>query len=413
MTIPESTENSPPWGANIKLIAGLTLVGIVAAFLMRFHTIVVPILLAFILTYLLHPLAFRLSKATCLSWRMSVNVIFLVLMISVIVLFTLSGLAIVQQFQSLIGLVESFIADLPDLVADWSTRVYAIGPYQLDISQYMSQTSLESLTAELLSVVQPVLGRAGGLLSALASGTATILGWGFFIMLVSYFVLADMRQIPNRLVTIEIPGYDADIRRLGRELTRIWNAFLRGQVVLFTLTVLVYTVLLTVLGMRYALGLALLAGLARFVPYVGPLVTWTTTVLVALFQGGNYFHLDAWHYAILVVVLAIIVDQIFDNLISPRLFGQALGVHPAAVLVAAIIAANLIGLVGVMLAAPVLATLILVGRYVARKMFNLDPWPEPESDAKQLEYPWAKWGQRLQGLARVIRARLKRGANGE
>lgn len=408
MTLPESTENSPPWGANIKLIVGLTFVAIVAAFLVRFHTIVVPILLAFMLTYLLHPLAFRLSKATRLSWRMSVNVIFLVVLISVIVLFTLSGLAIVQQLQSLIGVVERFIADLPDLVADWSTRVYVIGPYSVDISQYLSQTSLESLTSELLSAVQPVLGRAGGLLSALASGTAAILGWGFFVMLVSYFVLADMGKFPNHLLSIEIPGYDADIRRLGRELTRTWNAFLRGQVILFTLTVLVYTVLLTVLGMRYALGLALLAGLARFVPYVGPLVTWTMTALVAIFQSSNYFHMDAWHYAILIVVLAIIVDQIFDNLISPRLFGQALGVHPAAVLVAAIIAANLIGLVGVMLAAPVLATLILLGRYVARKMFNLDPWPEPETDAKPLEYPWAKWGQRLPGLARVIRARLKR-----
>ena len=408
MTLPESTENSPPWGSNIKLVIGLTFVGIVAAFLVRFHTIVVPVLLAFILTYLLHPLAFRLSKATRLSWRMSVNVIFLILMISVIVLFTLSGLAIVQQFQSLIGVVERFVADLPDLVADWSTRVYAIGPYQLDVSQYMSQTSLESLTAELLSAVQPVLGRAGGLLSTLASGTASILGWGFFVVLVSYFVLTDMRKFPNRLVSIEIPGYGADIRRLGRELARIWNAFLRGQVILFTLAVLVYTVLLTVLGMRYALGLALLAGLARFVPYVGPWFTWTMTALVAIFQGSNYFQLDAWHYAILVVVLAIIIDQIFDNLISPRIFGQALGVHPAAVLVAAIIAANLLGLVGVVLAAPVLATLTLVGRYVARKMFNLDPWPEPEGEAKSIEYPWAKWGQRLHGLAHAIRARLKR-----
>ncbi len=413
MTLSESTENSPPWGANIKLIVGLTFVGLVAAFLVRFHTIVVPILLAFILTYLLHPLAFRLSSATRLSWRMSVNVIFLILMISVIALFTLSGLAIVQQFQSLIGVVERFIADLPDLVADWSTRVYAIGPYQLDVSQYMSQTSLESLTSELLSAVQPVLGRAGGLLSTLASGTASILGWGFFVMLVSYFMLADMRKFPDRLVSIEIPGYDADIRRLGRELARIWNAFLRGQVILFTLTILVYTVLLTALGMRYVLGLALLAGLARFVPYIGPWITWTMTVLVAIFQGGNYFHLDAWYYAILVVVLAIIVDQIFDNLISPRLFGQALGVHPAAVLVAAIIAANLLGLVGVMLAAPVLATLTLVGRYVTRKMFNLVTWPEPEGDAKPLEYPWAKWGQRLQALARAIRARLKRGGSSE
>ena len=72
--------------------------------------------------------------------------------------------------------------------------------------------------------------------------------------------------------------------------------------------------------------------------------------------------------------MAILTDQVFDNLVSPRILGQTMGVHPAAVLVAAIIAANLIGFIGLVLAAPVLATFIIVGRYALRKMLDLDPW---------------------------------------
>jgi predicted PurR-regulated permease PerM len=259
--------------------------------------------------------------------------------------------------------------------------------------------------------VQPFLGQAGGLLGTLASGTVTILGWGFFVILVSYFILADMGQVPDRLVNIEIPGYGADIRRLARELGRIWNAFLRGQVILFTLTLLVYTIVLGILGIRYVLALALLAGFARFIPYVGPWVTWTVTILVAVFQRGNYFGLEPWAYAVLVVGIAIIVDQIFDNFISPRVLGQTLGVHPAAVLVAAIVAANLLGLVGVVLAAPVLATLILMGRYILRKMLDLDPWPQVEENLPLVEYPWAKWLRRIRALIKVVRQRNKKKAS--
>ena len=408
MTSPESVTPSPPWGGNVKLIVGLTFVAIIAAFLMRFHNIIVPLLMAVMLTYLLHPLAGWVSERTKLSWRSSVNIIFLVMVVLLVTAFTLTGVEVVQQLQRLIGVVERFIEDVPDLVTEWSTQVYYFGPYQLNMSQYLSQEGLEALIQEILSVIQPVLGQAGGLLSTVASRTLSILGWGFFIVLVSYFILADMGRVPERLIKFDIPGYDEDIQRLGREFSRIWNAFFRGQVILFTLTVFAYTVLLGALGMRYVLGLALLAGLARFVPYIGPWVTWIVTTLVALFHTGNYFGLDPVYYAILVVVLAIVVDQIFDNLISPRFLGQTLGVHPAAVLIAAIIAANLLGLVGVVLAAPVLASVTLIGLYTTRKMLDLNPWPEPEGEFKMVEYPWAKWTRRVHTIIGIFRQRRKK-----
>ncbi len=160
---------------------------------------------------------------------------------------------------------------------------------------------------------------------------------------------------------------------------RIWNAFLRGQILLFLLTIISVATLMTLLGVRLALGLSLLAGLARFVPYLGPLTVWIVTGLVAFFQEGNYIGLDPLQYALVVVIVQLVLDQVFDNYLSPRIMGQTLGVHPAAVLVSAIVATNLIGLVGLLLAAPVLATFLLFGRYAFRKMLDLDPWPEAEA----------------------------------
>jgi predicted PurR-regulated permease PerM len=132
--------------------------------------------------------------------------------------------------------------------------------------------------------------------------------------------------------------------------------------------------LLGALGVNFYYGLAFIAGLARFVPYVGPAVAWTTYGLVSLFQGTTIFGLDPLGYVILVIGISWFTDIILDNFVVPRLMGDALKVHPAAVLVAVIISASLFGFIGVLLAAPVLATVKLIGQYVFFKLFDLDPW---------------------------------------
>jgi predicted PurR-regulated permease PerM len=214
----------------------------------------------------------------------------------------------------------------------------------------------------------------GNLVGAIASGAAEVVGWLFFVLLVSYFILVESGGVPGRIINVNLPGFTADIRRMSVELGRIWNAFLRGQFLIIIITILVYSAVLTVLGVRYALGLALLAGFARFIPYVGPAIAWTTFGLVSYFQVTHPFGINPFLYTIIVVGTSLLMDGLLDNLVATRIMARALKIHPAAVLVAALILANLIGLVGVVLASPVVATLKLFLRYTVRKLFDQDPW---------------------------------------
>jgi predicted PurR-regulated permease PerM len=374
--------SSPPWGPTIKLIVGLTIVAIFAALLVRFRDVVGPLLLAMILTYLLHPAVSFISRKSRLPWRTAVNLIYLFFVVLLISLITASGVAVIQQVQNLIRFLETFVTDLPQIVQDLSSRVFIIWIYEIDMQQILGQFDLEQALNQVLDIVQPMLGQAGGLISSVATGTLSAVGWLLFILLISYFTLLDSGQVPDMfsglVASINLPGYREDLSRLGRSLSRVWNSFMRGQLVLFLATIFIAFLLLTILGVRNALALALLAGFARFVPYVGPFVTWTVTGIVAFFQPSNYFGLEAITFAIVVVGVLLVYDQIIDNIVTPRLYGQVLGVHPAAVLIAAIIAANLLGLIGLLFAAPVLATFLVVGRYAARKMVDLDPWPDEE-----------------------------------
>ncbi len=387
MTTPEpSGHTSPRWGPTVKTITGLTIVGVVFMILYQYRVIIGPLILSFILAYMLHPIGAWVSKILKIGWRTAINLIFLILIILLLASFTLLGVALVQQIQSLIALIQSFISNLPTLIADITTKTYRIGPLVFTLAQY----DLASLANQLLSNVQPLIGQVGNLVGTFATSAATTLAWLFFVLFIAYFLLAEANQVSQAMVHIDIPGYENDIRLLNRELANTWNAFLRGQLLIIAMVIIAYSIMLTIMGVPYPFGIAVMAGLARFIPWLGPFATWTVTALATLLQGGNYFGLEGWKYAVVVVVLCLLFDQVFDYIIQPRFMGQTLGIHPAAVIVAAIILTSLIGLVGLLLAAPVLATLNLIGRYILRKMFDLDPWPIKPLEQKPREPSWAR-----------------------
>ena len=363
---------SPRWSAITKLVVSLTVIVIAGALLIRFQTIIGPILLAFIVAYLLHPLASWIQRGTKIPFRLAVAILYLVFVLVLIALLTWGGVGLVGQIQNLIVAVQNYVDVLPSLIDDLSQTVIQIGPFKLDFSTIQ----WEPLGTQLLTYVEPALQRLAGLVGTLAGSAATTLGWLAFILLVSYFFLIESGGLRERIIQIELPGYGEDVRRLSRELGRIWNAFLRGQMIILFSTVIVYSIVLTLLGVRYSVGMALIAGFANFLPYIVPAINWIVLGLVTYFQPQPLFNLQPWAYMVLVIVIAFLIDQVYNNLVIPRIMADTLKVHPAAILIAAIVAASLFGVLGVIIAAPLLATLNLFGRYTLRKMLDQDPWPE-------------------------------------
>lgn len=97
MSVDKTNPSSPKWTSTIKIVIGLSVVGLLLALLINFRSIIGPLLIAFILVYLLHPLASFLNTRTRLSWRASTNIIYIVLLIILIITSTLTSLAAIQQ----------------------------------------------------------------------------------------------------------------------------------------------------------------------------------------------------------------------------------------------------------------------------------------------------------------------------
>ena len=71
--------------------------------------------------------------------------------------------------------------------------------------------------------------------------------------MIAYFLLADAGKVPDAVQFIDIPGYAADLRRMGRELGRIWNSFFRGQILIVMMVIITYTIMLSILGVQLCL----------------------------------------------------------------------------------------------------------------------------------------------------------------
>jgi predicted PurR-regulated permease PerM len=372
----KKVEKSPSWSSTTKLVVALVMIAVFTFFIVRFNNILAPLFFAFLLAFLLYPIPDFFKEKLNISWRVTVIIIYLILLALFLGLITLGGFAVFDQISSLIRFIQFEIRDLPVFLEELSQLRYEFGRFVIDFSEL----DLVSIGNQLLSLVQPMLSGLGNVVGSLAGSAAALIGWSLFSILISYFILSEAKGARSELFKIDVPGYNYDIQLIGIELKRTWNAFLRGQLTIILITIVVYIILLGALGVNFYYGLAFIAGFARFVPYVGPAVAWTSYGLVSLFQGTTIFGLESFPYALVVVGVAWITDVILDNFVVPRLMGDALKVHPAAVMVAVIVSASLFGFIGVLLAAPVLATAKLIGQYVFSKMFDIDPWEKISQD---------------------------------
>ncbi len=376
-----------PWSATTKLIVGLTLVSLLFGALVAFRPYIAPVTLTVVLAYVLYPVCRWVYRYTPLSWRLSVTVVYLLLLALLSALLVWLGFALVQQVQSLYFELFTFTTqDLPQRLEALSTSVYQFGPFRLDFTRY----DWEAVTQQFLAGVQPLLGQVGSVVRVIATHTLSLLGWLLFILLISYFLLTESGpQAFSWMPTDLLPqSVQQDLQRLQDELAHIWHTFLRGQFTAFVVVTILASILLTLLGVRYSLGLAVLVGLARFLPYVGPAIVYVVVGLIVLLQPTNFWGLTPWKHLLLTIGILMAVDQIFDNVVMPRLFGHILGVHPASVLLAAFLLGRFIGLIGFMLAAPVVASGRLLLRYVLYKMVDLDPWSATPLTVQQVEPPW-------------------------
>lgn len=385
VTLPERLEqDSPPWGITTKAIVASAALVLAALTVWRFNFLLSPLMTAGIVAYLLSPLARWLSIKVNISRAQSVLIIFLLLFITVGVSSVFLGVAVVDQvtrvWVSLPELLPQLVQTVQERAGTLADVTWRIGPYTLVPSQWLDQVNWRGVASDLQNLLQSAATSGGIWLAGLARSTISTLGDAFFVLIVSIYLAMDGPRIGQAITELaHQPGYRKDADRLLRDTIRIWNAYLRGQIILGIIIFVIVALVLGALGVSNPLQLGLLSGVLEFLPVLGPVIGAAVAVLVALLQNSNPWGLSPWLFASIVLGVMILIQQIENAVLVPRIVGDALDLHPLVVMIGVLMGTSLAGLLGAVLAAPVIATLKLYGMYVWNKMLDLPPFTAEEN----------------------------------
>jgi predicted PurR-regulated permease PerM len=374
---------SPRWHPPTKVLVAFLSFALLALFLYRFRSFIGTLVVSLIIYFLITPLVGAVVRQARLSWAAATNISFLFLLMVMVVVFTAVGLAVAQQFQALLDVTQSYFTDLPMQLESIIEQGVTVGPWFFDFSRFDTVTVFEQAAG----IIDLAFSSASSVVFSVSSiALETVIGL-IIALVISYFLTLDNARFRGAISNFVIPGYEYDIRRLGKELSRLWNSFLGGQLLVVTVTGVLTWVLISASGLRFSLGVGVLGGLGRFVPIFGPWVAGIVAAVVALVQPSNYLGLTPVAYALLVGLIILVINQLVDYVVIPRIMGSSLNISPAIVLIATLLGAILAGVLGLLLAAPVVASLALLGRYVMRKMIDQSPWEPPIDVVTEVRVP--------------------------
>ncbi|TSC53870.1 MAG: hypothetical protein LiPW39_21 [Parcubacteria group bacterium LiPW_39] len=236
----------------------------------------------------------------------------------------------------LAGQIKLLATDLPDYLTKLGAGVQLL---EQKIGTQNLQKLLEKAGDQLADATSNIFGTAvsifGGIFSAVV------------IFVISIYLVVQDKAIKIFLSNITPPAHQVYVIDLAERIQRKLGAWLRGQILLMGIVGLMVFVGLTLLKVKFALTLALLAGLFEIIPYAGAVLGATPAVILAFFQSPLL--------ASLVIALFVVVQQLENHLIVPQVMKRAVGLNPLVIIISLIIGGNLAGILGVVVAVPIAA----------------------------------------------------------
>ncbi|MEL7099509.1 MAG: AI-2E family transporter [Pseudomonadota bacterium] len=320
-----------------------------------------PFVLGGAIAYFLDPVADRLE-------RMGASRTFAVAVITVVALliFVIGALLIIP---TLINQTLQLIDIVPQLALDLGGFLTERFPSLLDEGSTVRQS--------LAGIGQTIQSRGGEFLNTAlnsAAGLINVVVLFVIVPVVAIYLLVDWDNMVARIDALLPRDHAPVIRTLAAEIDRTLAGFIRGMGTVCIILGTYYAVALMIVGLQFGLVVGFIAGLLTFIPYLGALIGGALAIGLALFQfWGDWLSLGA------VAVIFWIGQVVEGNILTPKLVGSNVGLHPVWLIFAMTVFGSLFGFVGLLVAVPVAAAIgvvvrFLIGQYTTSKLYiGTDP----------------------------------------
>ena len=219
------------------------------------------------------------------------------------------------------------------------------------------------LRQSLVSIGETIKSRGGELLNTVLSSAAGIINIVMLFVIVpvvAVYLLLDWDNMVARIDQLLPRDHAPTIRKLAAEIDRTLASFIRGMGTVCIILGTYYAVALMVIGLQFGLVVGFVAGLVTFIPYLGALIGGALAIGLALFQfWGDWVSIG------LVAGVFMLGQVIEGNVLTPKLVGSSVGLHPVWLILALSIFGTLFGFVGMLVAVPVAASIGVIARFAA------------------------------------------------
>jgi len=358
----------PRWSFPTKLTITLLTLAFIVYLLFRFSVVIPPFILAAILAYIISPLAGWFHKRLRLPFVLAILLAYLLMLLAA----SAFPLVLIPLVASEVSRANVDLANILAPLEQLRTQHVTLAGQTFYLS-----VLLDNLTASLQGLLEPIISRTLGFVVDVVSSIV----WIIFIFIISFYLVKDGEKLRQWVEARVPPAYRTDYIRLRGEISLVWSAFFRGQILLAVVVASIFIAAGMLLGLPFALIMGLLAGLLEFLPSIGHGIWLTLAAILAFFIGSSWLPLPNWLFMLLLIGLHIVFQQVDLNYLIPRIIGRSLSLPPLVVILGIVTGAVLAGVMGIPLAAPTIASARILGRYIYANLFDLDPFAV-ESAAK-------------------------------
>jgi len=334
-------------GVKIPVIRIVVAVLVVALFY-RIRDLLFPFVFAGIVAFILLPLVQYLEKKR-------VNRVVAILIIYIIV-FSVLGVSLAFLIPVAITQIFRFVEALPEYTLQVQNFIVFLESTYEQVS--LPQNLRVIIDRKILQVEVFFINTAENLIERVFGIYRHVIN--ILIMpIFTFYILKDTNMIEGAFYDLFSDASKARARRFMVDLNRVMRQFFRGQFTVVIILAVVYTSVYSIMGVRYALLFGIFSGLANVVPYLGPTLATILPMSIALFTSVEL--------AVGVLIISVIIQQIEGNIITPRILGSRVELHPLIIILAVLAGGRLFGLGGMLFAIPMAGTIKVVIRHFIRR----------------------------------------------
>ncbi|OGO77108.1 MAG: hypothetical protein A2Y23_13680 [Clostridiales bacterium GWB2_37_7] len=306
-----------------------------------------PFAFSIILAYLLNPIV-QIFERRRVRRIYSVLIVYLLFLILILLFALILVPRLVKDIKVLVENLPQYSLQFQSMVKDFQSSY---------INSNLPQGLKDVIDESIMNLEDLIIVTLQSLLDSVVNAFSKILNV-IIIPVIVFYLLKDAEYFRKQSMLILPKKHRSKAILLFRDIDNAFGKFIRGQIIVASFIGILTTTALSIIDVKYAVFLGLFAGIANVIPYFGPIIGLVPTIIFALFDSPGK--------ALYASGAFVLIQQIESGILTPKIIGESVGVHPVYVILSLFIGGKLMGIAGMILAVPVLVAIKLTVRHFLR-----------------------------------------------